>query len=88
MHSALSAFLKHTFSLTSSPKDLKLLISTWPYVWSSQVLVDRLAENPETGHDFVPVQVTTLEVPEPLQPADVALSAVKQTPVIKGYDVT
>ena len=48
---------------------------------------DGLAEDPQAGHDLVPVQVRPLQV-EPLPAgAGVTLTPVEQPPVVKGHDV-
>lgn len=44
-------------------------------------------EDPEAGHDLVPVQVGALQVSERPGFADVAPSAVQDTPVIKDHHI-
>lgn len=49
--------------------------------------VDRLAEYPQARHDFVPVQVGSLQVSHPVWVALKALPPMEQAPVVKGDQV-
>lgn len=51
------------------------------------VAVDWFAEYSKARHDFVPVQVCTLQVSQHVWSANVALPPVQKTPVIKCYHV-
>lgn len=49
--------------------------------------VDRLAEYSQARHDFVPVQVGSLQVSHLVWVAQIALPPMEQAPVVKGDQV-
>ena len=51
------------------------------------LVADGLAEDPQAGHDLVPVQVRPLQMAPLPAGAGVALTPVEQPPVVKGHDV-
>lgn len=53
----------------------------------SRILVHRRVEDPQAGHDLVPVQVGALQVSEYSGFADVAQSAVQNAPVIEDHHI-
>lgn len=55
---------------------------------SSFVALHHSAQDPQTGHDLVPVQVTAFEEARVVWVAHEARPAVQQAPVIEGHNVT
>ncbi len=52
------------------------------------ISTDSFLEDPETGHDLIPVQICSFKMSCVLTSWQVALSAMQQTPVIEGHQVT
>lgn len=59
----------------------------FPSLVRSRVLVHRRVQDPEAGHDLVPVQVGALQVSEHPGFADVAQSAVQNAPVVEDHHI-
>jgi len=69
-------------------REVLTVVTSWRRGGSLLVLAGhRLAQQPQAGHDLVPVQVGALQEPPLVPRAGVAPAAVEQAPVVKGHDV-